>query len=226
MKNILVMKGARKFVEVCTKVKAGEDVLIVTNPSNLEIAETLACASYERGAEPEIIVMMPREMDGQEPPKPIAAAMKEADIVFTPVTRSITHTRAIMEAAQSGARILVMTAITEDQMISGGIEADFEKQAAVCKRVAQLLSNGRSIRITTAKGTDIKANIEGRRGLALTGIADEPGKFSTAITIEANIGPIEGSSEGQIVADASVPYIGIGVLRLSLIHISEPTRPY
>jgi leucyl aminopeptidase (aminopeptidase T) len=212
MKWIEMIKGARKLVETCTKIKSGEDVLIVCNPATTEIATVLSCASYERNAEPEIIIMLPRQMDGQEPPKPIAAAMKEANVVFTPVTKSITHTTAVQEATRAGARILVMSAFSDDQMLSGGIEADFERQAPICRRIAKLLTDAKVIRITTPAGTDLKADIDGRFGRALTGMADRPGQFSTAITIEANVGPIEGSSEGIIVADASVPYLGIGVL--------------
>jgi leucyl aminopeptidase (aminopeptidase T) len=44
-----------------------------------------------------------------------------------------------------------------------------------------------------------------------------PGQFTTVPTIEANVSPVEGSAEGIIVADASVPYIGIGLL-------SEPIK--
>jgi leucyl aminopeptidase (aminopeptidase T) len=40
----------------------------------------------------------------------------------------------------------------------------------------------------------------------------EPGQFSTVPTIEANFSPVEGSARGIIVADASIPYLGIGVL--------------
>jgi len=56
------------------------------------------------------------------------------------VSRSITHTRAVKEAAGAGARILVMTAFTERMMISGGIEADFRAQRPVCERLAGLFT--------------------------------------------------------------------------------------
>ena len=66
--------------------------------------------------------MKPRKRAGEEPPKVIAAGMKQADVVLIPVSYSVTHTYAIREAAEQGARLLVMTDFTEDMMIGGGIE--------------------------------------------------------------------------------------------------------
>ena len=40
-----------------------------------------------------------------------------------------------------------------------------------------------------------------------------PGEFSTVPTIEANFSPLEGTAGGIIAADASIPYLGIGVLK-------------
>ena len=45
----------------------------------------------------------------------------------------------------------------------------------------------------------------------------EKGEFSTVPTVEANVSPLEGTANGIIVADASVPYIGIGVLEKPII---------
>ena len=60
-------------------------------------------------------------------------------------------------------------------------------------------------------GTDLWFDIAGRRGNALYCVV-EPGEFSTIPTVEANVSPLEGSANGIIVADASIPYLGIGVL--------------
>ncbi|MBW2147348.1 MAG: aminopeptidase [Deltaproteobacteria bacterium] len=212
MKHILMMRGARTLVDMCTKIKAGENVLVVTDFEKFEIAEVVAAAANERGGEVTIAIMTPRKADSAEPPPSVAEAMKKSDVIFTPVLKSITHTQAVKNAAAAGARILVMTHFTPEIMISGGIEADFEAQKLVCQNVARTLEQGKHLHLTTQKGTNLTANIEGRRGNALYCIV-EPGEFSTVPTIEANVSPVEGSAEGVIVADASIPYLGIGVLR-------------
>lgn len=40
----------------------------------------------------------------------------------------------------------------------------------------------------------------------------ESGEFAPVPTIEANVSPLEGTAHGTIVANASIPYAGIGVL--------------
>jgi leucyl aminopeptidase (aminopeptidase T) len=105
-----------------------------------------------------------------------------------------------------------MTAFTEELMMYGGIEADFKTQKPICEKFAQLLSDAEVIHIKNPAGTDLMMNVKGQQGNALTCIV-ETGQFSTFPTIEANISPIVGTSEGCIVADASIPYLGIGLLK-------------
>jgi leucyl aminopeptidase (aminopeptidase T) len=155
--------------------------------------------------------MKPREKAGQEPPVSIAEAMKEADVVFSPVSYSITHTHAVKNAAACGTRIIVMTDFNEDLMIGGGIEANFDELKPICKKVANALAGGKKLRLTTPGGTDLRMDI-GRRGNALYCVV-EPGEFSTVPTVEANASPFEGTANGKIVVDASIPYLGIGLLR-------------
>jgi leucyl aminopeptidase (aminopeptidase T) len=208
-----MMKGARKLLDELTATKPREKVLIITDTKLLEIGQVLFAAAFERGAEPILTVITPRESDGEEPPEPIAEAMKKADVIFSPVSKSITHTRAVKEAAESGSRILVMTAFTERLMISGGIEADFHAQKPICIKLAQLFEEAEKVKLTTPAGTNLEMNIQGRRGNAMYCIVDTPGRFSTVPTIEANTSIVEGSASGMIVVDASIPYIGIGVLK-------------
>ncbi len=104
-----------------------------------------------------------------------------------------------------------MTDFTLGILVHGGIETDFAAQAPICRRLATIFEAGQNVHLTTPAGTDLYLNAAGRRVNALTGIV-KAGEFSTIPTIEANFSPKEGSAEGLIVADASIPYLGIGVL--------------
>ncbi len=216
MKRIEMILGAKTIVDTCAGVKPGESVLIVTDTNLVGIAEVLAQAVQERDAEPIIAVMIPRKGHGEEPPPAVAEAMKKANVILTPVSTSITHTRATKEAVEAGSRAIVMTAFTEDLLIRGGIQADFKKQKPICQEVARRFKEAKFVKLTNPVGTSLTMRKEGRRGNALYCIV-EPGEFSTVPTIEANFSPIEGTAEGVIVADASIPYLGIGVLE-------EPVR--
>jgi 2,5-dihydroxypyridine 5,6-dioxygenase len=212
MKDVLMSKGAGKLMETCARVKPEENVLIVTDFNRVKIAHVLATAAYERGAEVMIAIMTPRKGHGQEPPLPIAEAMKKADVIFTPVSYSITHTESMKRALESGARSLVMTEFTQDQLISGGIDADFGELKVICIRMAAAFEKSNEVLLTTPRGTHLSMQKEGRPGNAMYCIV-EPGQLSPVPNVEANFSPIEGTAEGKIVADASIPYIDIGVLR-------------
>ena len=152
MKELMMLKGAKTLIDVCTKVKPNENVLIVTDLAQTHIARALATIALDRGAETITMVMKPRARSGQEPPGPVAEAMKAADVVFVPVSFSITHTHAVKNAAAAGARLIVMTDFTPEMMTRGGIEADFEALKPTCLAVADRLGKGRKIRVDHPRG--------------------------------------------------------------------------
>ena len=211
MKSLLMSKGAKTLVEVCARVKPRENVLIVTDFMMTTIAESVATAAYRAGAEVMIGTILPRSGHGQEPPPPIAEAMKKADVIFTPVTYSITHTRAVKEACEAGSRIIAMTDYREHMLIKGGSDADFDETMDMCLKFARAFEKSSAAVLTSSGGTHLTMRKEGRPGNALFCIV-EPGQMSPAPNVEANFSPTEGSAEGVIVADASIPYIDIGIL--------------
>lgn len=220
MKEILMAQGAQTVVQTCLAVKPGEQVLIVTEGDKLSIARSIAAAVYAAKAEPVISVILPRQRDGQEPPLTVAEAMKQSDAFVAVVGRSITHTQAVKEACKRGSRGIMLTQFTEEMMIHGGLEADFRDIAPTCRAVAAKLAGADQVRLTTPHGTDLTFSARGRRGNAMYCIV-EPGEFSPAPTVEANVSPLEGTAQGIIVANASIPYIGIGVLEEPVVCTVE-----
>ncbi|HYB21819.1 MAG TPA: leucyl aminopeptidase, partial [Thermodesulfobacteriota bacterium] len=195
MKEVLMYRGAQRILRVCADVKPGEKVLILTDYLKEPIARVLASAAMAMEAEPVIMVMPPREVDGQEPPETAAMAMKKADLILTPVAKSVTHTNAVKDAIAGGSRGIMLTAFVPEQLISGGIYADFEAQRPLCEKVARMLEEARTAKLTTPAGTNLIMDLTGRKGNAHPGIARKPGQFTTVPNIESSTSPVEGKSE-------------------------------
>ena len=204
--------GAERLVHVNGRVQPGEAVVIVTDPTMRRYADAVAQAARIAGAAVTVCIIPMRDQDGQEPPPPVARAMAAAAVIFSPVRISITHTRAMRAALDAGARVCMMTAYTDAIMTSPALlETDFGAQAGLCRRLGSAFTEGESVRLTSPRGTDLRFGIEDRVANVLTNIPD-PGELAPVPDIEVNVVPVTGSAEGTLIADASVPYLGIGVL--------------
>ncbi len=209
-------RGAKILVETCAGARAGEQVVVVTDTERLAIAQAVANAAVTAGGEPSIVVSPPRSIDNEEPTAPVAAAMQQGDVIFLPVTHALSHTVAVRCAIAEGARVVSMSAFTERMMNEGGLFADFSARRPLYRAVAQSLTEASQVRVTNPAGTALSFSIEGRSGNSHACIVDEPG-FTAAPNIEANTSPVEGSTEGVLVVDGSIPYYGVGV-------VTDPVR--
>lgn len=206
------LHGARRLVGVCTHVRPDEAVLVVIDrATDPIISEALSRAAEEAGATCTVLEVEKAKTDSGEPPRDVAKALKHADVVFAAVNVSMTHTHAVRAACERGARVAALTQWVPEMLLGGGIDADFPAIEPRVLRVAKVFDEGSTVRVTTAAGTDMTLNIRGRVGTphAKTGVI-RPGQFHPIPDIEAPVSLVSGS--GTIVCDASIPYLGIGVL--------------
>ena len=91
-------RGAKKIVEVNAAVNPHESVVIVTDIKQKHHAEYIRDAVAKTGAEVVTCIIPIRDRDGQDPPKSVCSALMEADVIFAPVSISITHSTALKEA--------------------------------------------------------------------------------------------------------------------------------
>jgi 2,5-dihydroxypyridine 5,6-dioxygenase len=206
------MSGARVLVDTCGNVKAGENVLVVAEADRLDIAQPVAGAASERGAEVVLAIMRPRSAHGEEPPAPIAAAMQHADVIYSVTRYSLFHTEARRNAVQAGARFLNMVDYDEEMLVHGGLQADFLALQPVAELLGEILTEGRHLRVTTPAGTDIALDISGRAAVPQLGTSREPGRTSAPPVVETAVGPLEGLGEGIVVVDGSIPHPSIGLI--------------
>lgn len=208
MKQVLMYQSATALVKVLSGVTEGEKVLILTDFSTEGIASVLAAVTYSLKAEPLTMSMLPRKAHGEALPEAVAAAMKEVDVVIAPTKFNIAHTSARHEAQAAGTRVLILPESHENILLSQGLTADFVGLKPQVEKLADILTHGKLVKITTEMGTDFTVSIEGREGRALTGFANTK-DISAAHCIESSIAPVEGTGEGTLVIDGSIPGIGL-----------------
>ena len=131
-------KGANILINTCGAVKIGETVLIATDQGSIDIAEILFNACLSQNMEPTMLVMAPRHHHGEEPPKPYALALLNADVIFAPTTFSLFHTNARIEANKNGARWVNLPGFSKKMLKEGGLFVDFHKQRSIAEQVGTL----------------------------------------------------------------------------------------
>jgi len=208
---IEMMPGAIKAMTQCAAVKPGENVVIACDTNKMRLAEALAAAAYAVGGMPTIVAFPPTGAHGRQVPKAVVGACAKSDVFFLPTSWSMTHTDARIEAIKNGARGSTMCEVTEDCLCVGGIQADYEENDRVARKIGALVAKARLIRMTSPAGTDLRGRITGRPVQYETGLFREPGQFAALPNSELNISPVEGTTEGVIVGDVRV--MGYGVTR-------------
>jgi leucyl aminopeptidase (aminopeptidase T) len=201
-------RAVKAVIEDCLAVKAGEDVVVVCNPATLSLAERLRLGAEEAGAEAMLAMMAERDQHGVEPPDTIAAAMLKSDVLLVPTVQSLSHTAARKAATDAGARAATLPGATEE-MLARVMSADMGELRRRGNALAELLTAGSEARITSANGSDLMLNIEGRLGIPDAGELTEPGAFGNLPCGEGFISPHHDVGSGKLVVDGVIASIGI-----------------
>lgn len=185
-------------------VRAGERVLVVTDPSRRPLGELFARGAL-RATEKVRLMVMPEAADhGSEPPAQVATAMAAADVCFLPTSKSLSHTHARQNASTAGARVASMPSITYE-MAMRTLRVDYRGIERTSKALAVLLTAAESVHLTAPGGTNLYLALNGRTGFADTGVFTTPGAFGNLPAGEAFIAPLEGRAHGTLVFDAALP---------------------
>ncbi len=195
--------------EQCMGLKAGERALIVTDDSKLHLGHALYRQARTMGAQAVLVQMPVAKISGEEPPAAVSAAMLEADVIVCPTEESITHTNARINAVKKGARVATMPGITDDMFEEGPILADYTEVERLSRLYADLLSKASVCRIVTG-GHELTLQLDGRTGVASTGVYREPGLAGNLPSGEGYIAPLEDGADGELLVDGSI--VGVGLL--------------
>jgi leucyl aminopeptidase (aminopeptidase T) len=203
----LLDTAVRVVVRDCLAIEPGERVLVVHDETTGEIAERLRADAEAAGADARSAVIPVGEVDGQEPPAAVAAAMAEVDAALAPTARSISHTEARRRATAAGVRIATLPGVTAE-VLGRAMAVDLREVGRLAKAIAERLSAASEARIACGNGSDLRLSLEGRQALIDDGRLGAPGSFGNLPCGEGFIAPLEDRGEGRLVVDGSIAGMG------------------
>lgn len=141
-------------------------------------------------------------------------AMQAADIVIDLSTLGWLYTKVHNEVLASGTRTLMVN--NPPEILRRLLPEENVKRRALAG--AEVLQEGKKLRMTSSAGTDLTLDKTGRKGVGQYGASDIPGRWDHWPSGQCACAPVEGTAEGILVLD-----IGDVILRLER-YVSEPIR--
>lgn len=195
-------------VNECLGVRQGEEVLVICNPATLGLGERLRGEAGRAGADGVLAMMAERATHAAEPPAPIAAAMREADVVLAPTVQSLSHTSSRKAASEAGARIATLPGVTEE-MLARVMSADMAELRRRGNAIADAMTAGSEARLTCANGSDLRMSLEGRTAIPDAGELTERSAFGNLPCGEGFVSPDDRGCAGTLVVDGTIAGVGI-----------------
>ena len=201
-----LIRSVRLITDICLEVSPGENVLCIADrDENMEVVTLIATECRARGAEAAAVLIEPRKAHYHEPPRVIARAMQEADVVIVMVPGSLMHTKARKEACAAGVKYASLGATTREYLAQLDLTADdLLAVRSLTEKIAGRLTMASSARLMTRAGTDLHMSLIGRKGIALVPFGKKGAFCLVPDFAEAPCAPVEDSVEGVVVVDGTM----------------------
>ncbi len=204
------METAHLCMSTCLGVKEGEKVLVITDAEHQPWGEALAAAAAVLGATPVIALIPEPKPYEKEPNDLVLGAVHAADVVLIALSdlaiNQFVHTKARKDALERGIRFGNFMVPAPGSRVTA---EDLLETRDRANRLAGLMTEAKSARVTTALGTDVTMSLEGRKGVGISSINTEPGHWASMPNFsESAVSPLEGTAEGLAVIDGMVNWIG------------------
>lgn len=210
--NNQARKGCEILLHTCGEVKKGEKVLVITDDTSHEIGEIMYQVASEF-TDTTLVRMTDRHSHGEAPTKPVAEAMKAADVIFSATKFSLYNTDARITAGEKyGTRFVNMADYSMKMLEEGCLFTDWAEIRKIVDHTKEIIV-GKRLHLTNPAGTNLETSIEGRHADTGYGVSREKGEASSPPDAEAAVGPADDSAEGVIVVDGSIPLPEIGLIK-------------
>ena len=216
--EIIKYLNALKVVKTMGKVNKNSKVLFLSDADTEINKKYLISALKQTNASFKHIQIKGAKTHGAEMDSKIANEMKSVDLVIGLTKSNITHTKARKDAQAKGVHIIALPESHENNFfLANGWKCDFKKIKPKIEKLAKALTKANRARVYSDDGTDVEMSIKNRNGRAITGFSNSK-DISAGYCLEASLAPVEGTANGRIVVNTSVP--GVCLIKKRNIEIT------
>ena len=209
--SIALSDGARIVIRDWLRLKPGESLSILSDELHTVEALELRDQAAAAGASPILVIVPSGSPQSGELFDQRCVAFLEADAILGATHNSIMTTRAIHDAVRTGSRFLSLPLATNDGLsllTSDMMTMDPARAELLAARVKPFLASARMVHVTTEAGTDLKFTVQNRSWNLFSGVCDTK-SVSTSVSFEISVSLVEDRTEGVLVLDGSMGYIGL-----------------
>lgn len=196
----IIEKAARFALHDVLEMKAGQTLLVASEPRSAPISQTFRKIAASERFDP-IFVELPatphKSAQLSEVFRKMMQAVEKALVIHTkidPATmsylRAQTHTRVALIAG------------ADEASLGRCLEANHKCLAEHCRKLADILSIGKTIRLTSENGTDLKISVTQMKGVAESAPLDGALACGSIPLGRAFISPVMSSAQGVLVLHA------------------------
>ncbi|MBQ6334961.1 MAG: aminopeptidase [Erysipelotrichaceae bacterium] len=194
-------------------LNVGKDELIhfITDETHLREAEAIERWAYGADATLKTTILNSQLVQKGEVIESMTDIFCKEDVIIGATDFSFITTNAIRTAVKKGARFLSLPLSCSDGtslLENDFIQMDTRQTYRDAKKIIGVMDKCKTVHVTTAKGTDMYFDIEGRKPGYFNGKAARKGLIGSS-SFEVFVAPNEDETHGVLYLDASFGYIGL-----------------
>ena len=194
-------KAIRKIIYDCLNLSTNESLLIVVDKFNRKLGRLI----YESALQinKNTILSEINLNTNHEPPPSLIKMMMHIDACIIVTSKCLYYNNELKTACYHGSRILFISNLSLDDF-ARSINTDYKFIIEKSQLLADLLTIGKIIDLTTPAGTNIKIAIKHCKAEAGTGIVHNAGIYANMPAGEAFISPAPKHTNGIVIVDGSL----------------------
>lgn len=195
---VQLQKSVRTILRNCLNLKPKENLTIVTHESLSEIGESIWTNAQKITKNLILIKYKHQNLITYKIPEIICPSLSlcNAGIIVTPY---YLDEKLFDKIRRDGSRIFVVQNASQS-LLERSFETDYNKVSNLSRKLADLFSIGKTLHLKSPSGTEAHISISKAKGLAETGVAQNPGEFTSFPAGEACIF-LNNSLDGRITLD-------------------------